>query len=166
MAYINLPNALLLAIAFYSLTATANASLSQITATIKGVVYADPPCIVNNNSPIIGSFGDVDVEKIDGNHKTITLNYSLDCSRAVSNNLRFYISGKSTEFDRWALYVPDHKNIGITFKRDGHYHAINTYYSLNPLNPPTLQAVLIKRPDGDINGGPFRSSATLVVEYQ
>lgn len=166
MTLIKLPNTLLLAITCYPLIATASSNLSQTTAFIKVAIYANPPCIINNNSPIIGSFGDIDVEKIDGNYKTITLNYSLDCSSAVSNDLRFYISGKGAEFDRGALDVPDHKNIGITFKRDGRYHAINTYYPLNPLSPPTLQAALIKRSDGDVTGGPFRSSAALVIEYQ
>lgn len=166
MAFIKLPNTLLLAITCYPLIATASFNLSQTTAFIKGAIYAEPPCIINNNSTIIGSFGDIDIEKIDGSYKTITLNYSLDCSRAVSNDLRFSITGNRAEFDRWALDVPNHKNIAITFKRDGRYHAVSMFYPLNPLSPPTLQAVLIKRPDGEVNGGPFRSSAALVIEYQ
>lgn len=137
----------------------------QQVVTIEGVVYAAIPCVINNNAPISGPFGDVQTAGIDGNYKTITLKYTLDCSRAATNELRMQVRG-TRAFDSTLLLVHDHNNLGIAFKKDGERLALNTWTNFDTRKQPVLQAVLVKRENSEIKAGAFSASATLIVDYR
>ncbi|SDQ71281.1 Pilin (type 1 fimbria component protein) [Pseudomonas sp. UC 17F4] len=134
--------------------------------SIKGTIRARPPCVINDNQLITAPFGDVDTTAIDGSYKTITLTYSLNCSRAVKSELKMKVEGQGASFDRTLLRVPSYNNLGIALKIAGQKYSLNTWQNFNANLPPTLQAVLVKRQDSDIAGGSFTSGATLVVDYQ
>ncbi|WP_171045825.1 fimbrial protein [Pseudomonas edaphica] len=140
-----------------------NAAEKQVT--IKGTVYASIPCVINNNKPITASFGDVQIEKIDGVYKTITLDYSLNCTNATTNELRMYVNGRVTGFDSKALLIPNNDNIGIALIKDGTRLQLNRWFDFDPRKQPVLQTVLV-RVSGKINAGAFQASATLAVDYQ
>lgn len=133
--------------------------------TIKGVVYAAIPCVINRNTPISAPFGEVQTAGIDGKYKTITLQYTLDCSRSATNELQMQVRGNPA-FDRTMLEIPGHDNIGIALKKDGDLLALNTWSDFDPRKHPVLQAVLVKRDSSEIKAGAFKASATLVVDYR
>ncbi|HHZ9057468.1 TPA: fimbrial protein [Pseudomonas aeruginosa] len=139
---------------------------TQMTLKIKGAIYAEPPCLINQNAPINAPFGSLDINKIDGSYKTIRLEYSLDCSRAVNNELRLTVRGVGAGFFSSALSVPNHSDIGIVLKKDGEPFPINTWSDFEPQKKPVLEAVLIKRPGSELETGRFTSSATLIVDYR
>lgn len=135
------------------------------TVTIKGVVLA-APCIINNNAPITAPFGNVQTTGIDGYYKTITLNYSLDCSRTARNELRMQVRGNGAGFDQTLLLVPGYDNLGVALIKDGSRLGINTWANFDANKKPLLQAVLVKSANSEIKAGAFKASATLVVDYR
>lgn len=146
--------------------ATSSLAAEQQVVTIKGFVYAAIPCVINNNKPITQPFGEVQTISIDGNYKTITVDYSLDCSRSATNELRMQVRGNIAVFDSSLLRVPGYDNLGVAIKKDGTRLAINTWSDFDPNKKPLLQAVLVKPQNSEINAGAFKASATLVVEYR
>ncbi|MFG0400738.1 fimbrial protein [Pseudomonas sp. YQ_13] len=133
--------------------------------TIEGTVYADIPCDINRSKLIEGSFGDVQTARIDGSYKTITLDYLLDCRRSATNELRMQVHADPA-FDTTLLKVPGQANLGIAIKKDGARLPVNTWVDFDTRKKPMLQAVLVKRANGEIKAGPFRAGATLVVDYR
>ncbi|MGX1021966.1 type 1 fimbria pilin [Pseudomonas sp. Y3 TE3536] len=137
----------------------------QMVVTIEGVVYAAIPCVINKNAPITGPFGDVQTAGIDGTYKTITLDYSLDCSRSATNELRIQVRG-TPAFDPELLVVRGYDNLGIALKKDGAPLALNTWADFDTRKQPVLQAVLVKRENSEVQAGKLNASATLVVDYR
>lgn len=141
------------------------AQAAEKLVTITGVIYAAIPCVINRNAPINAPFGEVQTAAIDGEYKTITLKYTLDCSRSANNELRMQVRGNPA-FDRTMLKIPGYDNIAIALKKDGARFALNTWSDFDPRKQPMLQAVLAKRGNSEINAGTFKASATLVVDYR
>jgi len=137
----------------------------QQVVKIEGVVYASIPCVINNNAPISGPFGDVQTAGIDGSYKTITLEYSLNCSRSASNELRMQVRGDPA-FDPALLVVRGYDNLGIALKKDGVPLALNTWADFDTRKKPVLQAVLVKQQNSVVQAGRLNAGATLVVEYR
>jgi len=145
---------------------SASAASVEKTMIIVGTIYSAIPCIINENQPILGKFDEVITTEIDGSYRTITLGYTLDCKRSGMNELRLKIQGVPANFDSSALAVPSHENLGIALKADSKKLAINTWYNFDRNTKPLLQAVLIKKSGGVLEGGTFSSSATMMVDYQ
>ncbi len=132
-----------------------------------GTFLNAPPCVINNDRPITASFGDVLIENIDGSYKTITLPYDLDCSQALTNQVRIQVQGAGTWFLPALLAVPGNDELGIAFKKDGSALALNTWANFDASKKPLLQAVLAKRTQSsEIVNGTFSATATVMVEYQ
>ena len=134
--------------------------------TIKGVVYAAIPCVINDNKPITAAFGDVLIAAIDGHYKTITMNYTLDCARSASRELQMQVRGNSAGFDPASLQVQGFDNLGIALTKDGTPLAINTWSDFDTDKQPLLQAVLVKSNAGEVKAGSFSAGATLMVDYR
>ncbi|AIL61833.1 fimbrial protein [Pseudomonas alkylphenolica] len=148
-------------------SASSTDAAEQQVVTIKGVVYAAIPCVINKNAPISAPFGDVQTAGIDGSYKTITLEYTLDCSRSTSNELRMQVRGTpASAFNPALLVVPGYDSLGIALKKDGARLAVNTWADFDTRKQPVLQAVLVKRENREIKAGAFKASATLVVDYR
>lgn len=133
-----------------------------------GTFLNAPPCVINNDRPITASFGDVLIENIDGSYKTITLPYDLDCSRALTNQVRIQVQSYWVAwFLPGSMQVEGNWELVITFKKDGSTLPINTWTDFDASKKPVLQAVLSKMtPDSEIIEGAFSSTATLMVEYR
>lgn len=150
-----------------TLGAAMPANAYETTVTISGTVLASIPCVINNEKPIVAAFGDVQIADIDGAYKTITLDYTLDCARAVKNEVRMQVRGTGTWFSPAMLAVPGNNELGIAFKKEGAALALNTWANFDAGKKPQLQAVLAKRSQSsDIVNGAFSASATMVVEYR
>lgn len=154
-----------IAVALLWSVSTVNADERKVL-TIKGTIFASIPCVINADQPIDAAFGDVQVAAIDGVYKTITLDYTLDCKRAGTNQLRLQIKGSDAGFDPQLLLVPGRPGLGIALKKDNVRLGVNTWSDFDPSRVPLLQAVLVKQPGSDIGSGAFKASATLVVEYR
>ncbi len=141
------------------------AQAAEQLLTIKGVIYAAIPCVINKNAPISAPFNDVQIAGIDGQYKTISIDYSLDCSRSATNELRMQVRGYPA-FDPTTLEIPGYDNIGIALKKDGERWALNSWSNFDTRKQPVLQAVLVKRDASEIKAGAFKASATLVVDYR
>ncbi|MFB4252628.1 fimbrial protein [Pseudomonas idahonensis] len=141
------------------------AQAAESRVTIKGVIHAAIPCVINRNAPISAPFSDVQIADIDGHYKTIPIDYTLDCSRSATNELRMQVRGNPA-FDRTMLQIPGYDNIGIALKKDGDRWALNTWSNFDTRKQPVLQALLVKRDASDIKAGAFKASATLVVDYR
>ncbi|MFV3336564.1 fimbrial protein [Pseudomonas sp. NY15349] len=133
--------------------------------SIKGVIQAEIPCVVNKNAPISVPFSDVQIAAIDGRYKTVAIDYTLDCSRSATNELRMQVRGFPA-FDRTLLEIPGFENIGIAIKKDGEPLALNSWSNFDTRKQPVLQAVLVKRDFSEVKAGAFTASATLVVDYR
>ncbi|SFB39414.1 Fimbrial protein [Pseudomonas simiae] len=133
--------------------------------TIKGIVYAAMPCVINKNAPIKTSFGPVYGAQIDRSTISKTINYTLDCTRSATNELRMQILGNPA-LDGSALEIPGHENIGVALIKDGKRLAINTWSNFDTRKQPVLEAMLIKLDTGEIKTGEFKASATLLVDYR
>ncbi|WP_442108149.1 fimbrial protein [Pseudomonas sp. NUPR-001] len=145
--------------------ASSNEAAEPHVLTIEGVVYAAIPCVINRNAPISAPFGDVQTARIDGAYKTITLEYTLDCSRAATNELRMQVRGNAA-FDPQLLVVRGYDNLGIALKKDGAPLALNTWADFDTRKQPMLQAVLVKRENSEVQAGSLNASATLVVDVR
>lgn len=133
--------------------------------SIEGVIHAAIPCVINRNAPISAPFNDVQIAGIDGQYKIISIDYSLDCSRSATNELRIQVRGNPA-FDRTMLQIPGYDNIAIALKKDGDRWALNTWSNFDTRKQPVLQAVLVKLDASEIKAGAFKASATLVVDYR
>lgn len=143
--------------------ALAEAANVEERLTISGEVYATPPCIINENRPINVPFGDVVIASIDGVYKTTSLVYSWTCKEAPGLRIKF--SGNYSTNIWPLLEVPEKDNLGIQIKVDDNPIEINTWLKINNFRQPRLEAVLVKKKGGKIKPGPFRSSATLEIDY-
>lgn len=141
------------------------AEAAEQMVTIKGVIYAAIPCVINKNAPISAPFNDVQIAGIDGQYKTISIDYELDCSRSATNELRMQVRGNPA-FDPTMLEIPGYDDIGIALKKDGERWALNSWSNFDTRKKPVLQAVLVKREASEIKAGAFKASATLVVDYR
>lgn len=121
--------------------------------------------MINKNAPISVPFSDVQIAAIDGRYKTISIDYTLDCSRSATNELQMQVRGYAA-FDRTLLEIPGFENIGIALKKDGEPLALNSWYNFDTRKQPLLQAVLVKRGGAEVKAGAFTASATLVVDYR
>ncbi|WP_454674612.1 fimbrial protein [Achromobacter pestifer] len=143
-----------------------NATDKQIQVKISGTIRAKVPCIINRNQPIGVRFGDVQISRIDGQYKTTVIPYEVDCTRAVGAALQMKISGEGASFNKALLGIPKQANLGIALKRGSEALPLNNWFTFSPAQPPILQAVLLAHTDGEITGGEFSASATMVVDYQ
>jgi type 1 fimbria pilin len=136
-----------------------------VTVTIKGILLAAPPCIINNNQPIDVNFGDnLNISKIDGNNFIKPVDYSVTCNGS-SNDMKLSIEGNATDFDAAALQT-NMRDLGVELQHDG--NKVNVGEAINFTWPtlPALQAVPVKRTGATLSPGEFSAGATLVVNLQ
>lgn len=147
--------------------ASANAA-SQVTVNIVGTVQAGPPCVINGGKLIEINFGDVQINAIDGRYKTIPIPFTLDCTRAVTNELRLKMQGETgPPPNQYMLAVPGNPNLSIELYKDGSWSFFNTWQNFNSNAQSSYQAVLIKKdPNKPVIAGMFSASAILMVEYR
>lgn len=141
---------------------------SNATANLafNGTLVEPPPCTINSGSNIDIDFNNVGITTIDGVSNRKAVNYTINCTAGTLPwTMRLTVQGTATTFDTAAVQssVGD---LGVRLLRNGLPFVLNAPVLINPSSPPTLQAVLVKRPGGTLPLVGFTASATLLAYYQ
>ncbi len=134
--------------------------------TVRAVIIAPPPCVINNGSTLDVPFGnDLLTSRIDGVNYRRDVPYTVRCDSPFSNALTLELKGSGAAFDNRVLLTrkPD---LGVKLFVNGADWPLNTAVNFTYPNLPVVQAVPVKRVGSKLTGGAFDATATLVVDYQ
>ncbi|MGR2706451.1 exotoxin [Pseudomonas sp. IB20] len=134
--------------------------------TIRAVIIAAPPCVINSGGTLDVPFGnDLLTSRIDGVNYRRAVPYTVVCDSPFNNAMTLELKGTAASFDRNVLLTrkPD---LGVKLFVNGADWPLNTAVNFTHPNFPTVQAVPVKRAGSTLTGGAFDAAATLVVDYQ
>ncbi|MFL1502926.1 fimbrial protein [Pseudomonas sp. O64] len=134
--------------------------------TIRAVIIAPPPCVINSGGTLDVPFGnDLLTSRIDGVNYRRAVPYTVVCDSPFNNAMTLELKGTAASFDRNVLLTrkPD---LGVKLFVNGADWPLNTVVNFTHPNFPTVQAVPVKRAGSTLTGGAFDAAATLVVDYQ
>lgn len=139
---------------------------AETNLTIRAVIIAPPPCVINSGSTLDVPFGnDLLTSRVDGVNYRRGVPYTVTCSSPFSNALTLQLRGTGAAFDSRVL-VTRKPDLGVKLFINGADWPLNTVVNFTYPNVPVVQAVPVKRPGSTLTGGAFDAAATLVVDYQ
>ena len=139
---------------------------AETNLTIRAVIVAPPPCVINSGSTLDVPFGnDLLTSRVDGVNYRRGVPYTVTCSAPFSNALTLELRGTGAAFDSRVL-VTRKPDLGVKLFVNGADWPLNTAVNFTYPNVPVVQAVPVKRPGSKLTGGAFDAAATLVVDYQ
>ena len=139
---------------------------AETNLTIRAVIIAPPPCVINSGSTLDVPFGnDLLTSRVDGVNYRRGVPYTVSCSSPFSNALTLELRGTGAAFDSRVL-VTRKPDLGVKLFINGADWPLNTVVNFTYPNVPVVQAVPVKRPGSTLTGGAFDAAATLVVDYQ
>jgi type 1 fimbria pilin len=137
--------------------------------SFRGTLLEHPPCEINGGQPVAIDFGDVGVNKVNGNNYAQTFKIIYDCKGASTDKILRYV-GNATAFDPAAVQsnIPDfgiqlrHKSLdGVTSAFDvGSRLPVPSY-----VGSTTFIATPVKEVNAELQDGAFTAGATLQLEY-
>lgn len=132
-----------------------------------GTLLDPPACSINNGLDININFGDqIAINNINGINYRKEIVYKISCSESeVVSQMTMTIKGTPASFNNDILKT-DKENLGIKIIQDGAILAPNESIAIDPVQPPKLEAVLLKNPSGNLTVGRFLAGATIEIEYQ
>ncbi|MDY7535217.1 fimbrial protein [Pseudomonas sp. Bout1] len=134
--------------------------------TIRAVIIASPPCVINGGSTLNVPFGnDLLTSRIDGINYRRDVPYTVRCDSPFSNAMTLELKGAGASFDSNVLSTPK-TDLGVKLFVNGADWPLNTPVRFTHPNFPAVQAVPVKRTGSTLTGGVFATAATLVIEYQ
>ncbi|MCW0355037.1 fimbrial protein [Pantoea ananatis] len=136
--------------------------------SFSGTLLESPPCVVNSNRDIVVDFGDeVMTTRIDGTQYRQKIEFTIDCTSAISSKQKIRISGTTTSagYAGEVISTPK-KGLGIALYHDSVRYSPGEWLNFNVPNIPTFYAVPEKNKSEAMSGGVFNAKASLVVEYQ
>ncbi|WP_300635139.1 fimbrial protein [Pseudomonas sp.] len=139
---------------------------AETSLTIRAVIVAPPPCVINGGGTLDVPFGnDLQTSRVDGVNYRRDVPYTVTCSSPFSNALTLELKGTAAAFDHQVLATrkPD---LGVRLFVNGADWPLNRTVNFTYPNFPVVQAVPVKRAGSQLTGGAFDASATLVVDYQ
>ena len=134
--------------------------------TFSGTLNEPPPCTIDAGNTIEVDFGDVGVQRVDGEKYRKGVGYTISCGTdTLPWVLKLSVNGTSTTFDGAAVQtsVPE---LGIRIFQDNLPFALNKPLNITLSSPPTLDVVPVKRPGAILTPARFSAVATLLAEYQ
>ena len=161
------PFAARLAIAFgAALLPLCEGVMAQVSVSIRGVILAPPPCVINAGSTLNVPFGDdLMTTRIDGVNYRRGVPYTLTCGPQPSNNMKITLQGSGAGFG--SAYLGTSKSdLGIKLLLNGAAWPLNNAVNFTYPTLPVIEAVPVKNPGSTLTGGAFSASATLVVALQ
>ena len=139
---------------------------AETNLTIRAVIIAPPPCVINSGSTLDVPFGnDLLTSRVDGVNYRRGVPYTVTCSSPFSNALTLQLRGTGAAFDSRVL-VTRKPDLGVKLFINGADWPLNTVVNFTYPNVPVVQAVPVKRPGSKLTGGAFNTTATLVIDYQ
>lgn len=124
------------------------------------------PCQISNDQPISVHFGKMGVHKVDGTNYRQPIPYTLKCDEDEPGLiLNLTVRGNFVGYDIAAL-ATSARGLGIHIEQNGELMPINKPLPISYSNPPTLTAVPVQLPGGELPEGDFRATATLMAEYE
>ncbi|MEM6160436.1 fimbrial protein [Erwinia sp. P6884] len=160
---INTPGALLFLLIF-SFGAVADQTGDTLNVKIHGTLKR-VPCVISNDKAITIEFGNVGVNKVDGENYKQVIGYTLECEDPDETaNLNMTLRGAQTSYNTGAINtnVP---GLGIEILQNGSPVTINQSFVIDYNNPPVLEAVPVSS-GATLTEGAFSSTATLLAEYE
>lgn len=135
------------------------------TVTVKVTVVAPPPCIINDDRPIVVEFGDVLTTRVDGSNYRLPVNYTLNCKDALSNAMKLQVQGVGAGFDGTVLQT-NKAGLGIELQQGDAKLPVNSWLNFTYPSKPELWVVPVKQNGATLTGGEFTAGATMKVDYQ
>ena len=135
------------------------------TLTVKVTVTSPPPCVINNDQPIVVQFDEVMTTQVDGTHYRRPVNFTLSCTGGVSNALKLQVYQSNVGFDGQVLRT-DKAGLGIALLLRGERLAVNSWLNFTYPTKPVLEVVPVRQAGVTLTGGKFSASAILKVAYQ
>jgi len=164
--------ALLLTSALMGVVCTAQAENGEAEMNFHGTLREPPLCTItdsNGGSQIDVNFGEqVGINKVDGENYRQQLGYQIKCDKAAGGTWALTLSlvGTAAGFDPEAL-ATERTDLGIRiYQGDKPFTPGSSLEKIDPLTPPTLWAVPVKRAGATLTEGDFVAWATLRAEYQ
>ncbi|CRM29998.1 fimbrial protein [Pseudomonas fluorescens] len=146
--------------------AVSQALQAETSLTIRAVIIAPPPCVINGGSTLDVPFGnDLLTSRVDGVNYRRGVPYTVTCDSPFSNALSLELKGTAASFDNRALATRK-ADLGVRLFVNGADWPLNTAVNFTYPNFPVVQAVPVKRAGSTLTGGAFDATATLVVDYQ
>lgn len=165
--------ALLLTSALMGVVCTAQAEDGdgEVDINFHGTLRVPPLCTItdrNDGSQIDVNFGEqVGISKVDGVNYRQQLGYKIKCDKAVGGTwaLKLSLDGTPAGFNS-ELLATERTDLGIRiYQGDKTFVPGSSLEKIDPLTPPELWAVLVKRPGAALAEGDFDAWATLRAEY-
>lgn len=135
--------------------------------SFSGTLRAMTICRVNNDQIITADFKNVGINKLDTETYRLPLNYTLDCPGIKpGNTLRMtFMTSRPVVTDPSAI-ESDVSGLLVRILKDGQPLELNKFFKIDDaVQPPKLEAQLVKVPGTDLTQSPFRATGTLVAEY-
>lgn len=138
-------------------------ALADVSVSIRGVVQAPTPCVINAGVTLSVPFGsDLMTTQIDGVKYEKTVPYTVTCGPQPTNSMTLTLTGAGAAFDATALRTSK-GDLGIRLKVRGVTWPLNTAVNFTYPLSPGVTAVLVKRSGSTLTSGSFTAAATLVV---
>nr|WP_024967127.1 fimbrial protein [Pantoea sp. IMH] len=160
---INIPGALLLLL-IVNFGASADQTGDTLNVKIHGTLRR-MPCVINNDKAIVIDFGNVGVNKVNGDNYKQSIDYLLECKDPdATANLNMTLRGVQSSYNTGAINtnVP---GLGIEILQNGSPVTINKAFVIDYNNPPRLEAVPVSS-GVPLTEGAFNATATLMAEYE
>ncbi|MGU3309686.1 fimbrial protein [Pseudomonas sp. M5A4_2d] len=148
------------------LWAVSQSAQADTSLTIRAVIIAPPPCVINSGGTLDVPFGnDLLTSRVDGVNYRRDVPYTVTCDSPFNNAMKLELKGTGASFDSRVLLTrkPD---LGVKLFVNGADWPLNTAVNFTHPNFPVVQAVPVKRAGSSLTGGAFDAAATLVVDYQ
>jgi type 1 fimbria pilin len=148
------------------LWAASQGAQADTSLTIRAVIIAPPPCVINSGTTLNVPFGnDLLTSRVDGVNYRRDVPYTVTCDSPFSNALTLELKGTGASFDSGVLMTRK-ADLGVKLFVNGVAWPLNRTVNFTYPNFPVVQAVPVKRAGSTLTGGAFDATATLVVDYQ
>lgn len=135
----------------------------------RGTLLEYPPCEINGGQPVEIDFGEVGINKIDGENYTRTFTLSYDCEGASTDKILRYL-GNVTTFDTAAVQS-NVANFGIRLAHrtsEGEIIPLTVGSSLRlaaDVGSSTFVVTPVKKAGAELQEGAFNAGAALQLNY-
>ncbi|UXV20858.1 fimbrial protein [Pseudomonas fluorescens] len=148
------------------LLAVSQSAQADTSLTIRAVIIAPPPCVINSGGTLDVPFGnDLLTSRVDGVNYRRDVPYTVTCDSPFNNAMKLELKGTGASFDSRVLLTRK-TDLGVKLYVNGADWPLNTAVNFTHPNFPVVQAVPVKRAGSSLTGGAFDATATLVVDYQ